>query len=136
MNLKKDAAIAWCLWLLIDSGMQTSVAQAQTLAVQDKVHLISQLDEEKSLTDQFRQNFIELGFPIKDIQCTNFVELSQDGKDRSFGGYCHISSASKQREVMVCDDTMIGKFTIKAWGFASSVDDLSEFIKNNCPGGG
>jgi hypothetical protein len=83
----------------------------------------------------FNQSLKRLGFTEELSSCKILVELHQDVRDGSFGGICTLTS-TPARDVLVCDDTMIGKFTIKAWGFAETPDDVAAFTQANCPGGG
>jgi hypothetical protein len=83
----------------------------------------------------FNRSLKRLGFSEELGSCKLLVELHQDTKDSSFGGICTLSS-TRARDVLVCDDTMIGKFTIKASGFAETAEEVAAFSQANCPGGG
>lgn len=55
------------------------------------------------------------------------------GRDVGYGAICSLN----EREVMLCDDTMAGKLTLKLEGFTgSSGRDLADFTQANCPPGG
>jgi uncharacterized protein len=60
------------------------------------------------------------------------VERFTTGHDESYGAFCQLP---KGRVVTLCDDTMVGKFTI---GFGGAIDGayLLDFTKKNCPPGG
>jgi hypothetical protein len=62
----------------------------------------------------FNRSLKRLGFAEELGSCKLLVKLHQDARDNSFGEICTIGGAPA-RDVLVCDDTMIGKFTIKAW---------------------
>ena len=71
------------------------------------------------------------------LRCAHMVEvLPNSGRDTSYGAICELKEARSSQAVMVCDDTMIGKFTVKTSGFAISDDELISFTRANCPPGG
>ena len=83
----------------------------------------------------FNKSLKRLGFTEELSSCKILIELRQDVRDGSFGGICTLNG-TPVRDVLVCDDTMVGKFTIKAWGFAETPEDVAAFTRVNCPGGG
>jgi hypothetical protein len=65
------------------------------------------------------------------------VEAIYEGtKDGSFGAVCSIDGGNIPRDIMLCDDTLLGRLTIRAWGFVYAEDNVLEFTKRNCPAGG
>ncbi|GLQ50750.1 hypothetical protein ACFFJT_05555 [Dyella flava] len=84
---------------------------------------------------KFNQSLKRLGLTHEFSSCKMLVELHQDVGDESFGGICTLNG-TPMRDILVCDDTMIGKFTIKAWGFAETFEEVAAFTQTNCPGGG
>ena len=70
------------------------------------------------------------------LRCSMLIELVQSTLDYSYGAVCHLTIGRERRTVMVCDDTMVGKFTLKSSGFAVDRSELASFTKANCPGGG
>jgi len=57
-------------------------------------------------------------------------------KDDTYGAVCKFSGEGKPRDILICDDTLIGKLTIKAWGYAQTEREVLDFTKANCPPGG
>ena len=72
---------------------------------------------------------------ITQLQCQVIIRLSATGigRDESYGALC---STATHRKIMICDDTMIGKLTVKYGYFAISPKDLADFTSVNCPPGG
>lgn len=91
-------------------------------------------NERATQTVEFQRSLKELGINGKLTACDLMVELIEDkgGRDQSYGAVCKLNN----RTVMICDDTMIGKLTLKLSGFAITGDDLADFTKENCPRGG
>jgi uncharacterized protein len=56
------------------------------------------------------------------------------GRDASYAAFC--GNPETTEFVMVCDDTMVGKLTIKFSGFSFSAFELADFARANCPPGG
>ncbi len=55
------------------------------------------------------------------------------GRDSSYGAFC---LTKNDAIIMICDDTMIGKLTIRTSGFEVRAGTLLDFTKENCPPGG
>ena len=83
----------------------------------------------------FEQSLKGLGIRGK-LDCSLIIELVQATPDHSFGAICEVAAGQPRRTIMVCDDTMIGKFTLKSSGFAVDRAALAEFTRANSPGGG
>lgn len=86
-------------------------------------------------SDVFKHSLASIGLKAE-LQCFMMIELSQGGRDRSYGAICDIQGSMPHRTIMVCDDTMIGKLTIKSYGFALDEGELIKFTRLNCPNGG
>jgi hypothetical protein len=86
-------------------------------------------------TREFEARLESLGVSGR-LTCELMIELIQQTRDRSFGAVCELRNVGSSRILMMCDDTMVGKFTLKASGFAIARDELVAFTKSNCPGGG
>jgi hypothetical protein len=87
-------------------------------------------------TRDFERSLSSLGGRVP-LRCTHMIELLPNaGRDISYGAICEVIDAGSSRTIMVCDDTMIGKFTAKTSGFARNDDELIQFTKANCPPGG
>jgi len=83
----------------------------------------------------FRNNLNSISAPLS--ACPLMIRLIDrtytTGRDQSYGAFCLLK---EDRLAMMCDDTMVGKFTLKLSGFAISPGDLVDFTKANCPPGG
>ena len=97
-------------------------------------HKLTDEIEIKKQTHAFERGMELIGAHVK-LECSSIIEFFEN-KDHSFGAFCFIKSGNLSRSIMLCDDTMIGKLTIKAYGFTEAEDELIEFTKTNCPGGG
>jgi hypothetical protein len=105
-----------------------AAAQSDARDVTDRAEVAQQ-------TRAFEANLKSLGVRGR-LQCKLMIELIQQTRDRSYGAICELQGVEPQRTIMLCDDTMIGKFTVKVSGFAIARDELVAFTKSNCPGGG
>jgi|GEM_PF-2097545 hypothetical protein len=88
------------------------------------------------VVDQFRGQLERLGSNAGVIACDNVTELTETGiKDSSFGAVCTVQNGDNRLNVLMCDDSLAGKFT---WGESGSLtrEDVLRFIKRNCPPGG
>lgn len=90
--------------------------------------------EREKITAKFQNDIRAYGISVKLSACNLMIELtdSPGGRDQSYGAICMFNN----RTVMVCNDTMVGKLTIKLSGFAIIEDDLVDFTEENCPIGG
>jgi hypothetical protein len=87
-------------------------------------------------TRDFEKSLGSLGVRAQ-LRCTHMVAvLPNAGRDTGYGAICEFKDAKSSRTVMLCDDIMIGKFTVKTSGFAVSDDEVVSFTKANCPPGG
>lgn len=78
-----------------------------------------------------------LGLKGQLSNCQLMVQATFEGtRDESYGGMCSFNGGNQPRQILICNDTMIGKLTIKAWGFAETPSDVLEFTRKNCPAGG
>jgi hypothetical protein len=87
------------------------------------------------IVDQFRGQLGRLGSNAGVIACNNVTELTEEGiKDFSFGAVCTVQNGNNRLTVLMCDDSLAGKFT---WGESGSLtrEDVIRFIKGNCPPG-
>jgi hypothetical protein len=72
------------------------------------------------------------------IACNHVTEVVVEqlaGHDYSYGGSCTISAGGRESTLTLCDDDMIGKFTVTGPGI-STREGIGLFIINNCPPGG
>lgn len=73
------------------------------------------------------------------LKCSVMVEVlnGAGGADQSFGGICRLQLPNRKATmIMLCDDTMIGKLTLKIEGFGEDREELVDFTAANCPAGG
>ncbi len=88
------------------------------------------------VVDQFRGQLGRLGSNAGVIACNNVTELTETGiKDSSFGAVCTVQNGDNRLTVLVCGDSLAGKFTWEESGSLTRGDVL-RFIKRNCPPGG
>lgn len=83
----------------------------------------------------FNQSLARLGFPRAIQTCKMVVRLLPLDGDPTYGAVCQLEGP-KPQSVLLCDDTMVGKFTMKAWGFGESIANVAAFTEANCPKGG
>ncbi|KLU24740.1 hypothetical protein EOS_18080 [Caballeronia mineralivorans PML1(12)] len=61
--------------------------------------------------------------------------LYEDTKDESYGAACSFEGGNRSREILICDDTLIGRLAIRAWGYVASESDVLSSTKTNYPAG-
>lgn len=128
-------------WSMVMVGVLVGVMlcfNTGTLHAEDAKPSFTKVDSASAIDGQradFNQSLKRLGFTRELSSCKILIKLHQDIRDESFGGICALSGTPAQ-DVLVCDDTMVGKFTLKAWGFAETPEEAVAFTQANCPGGG
>jgi uncharacterized protein len=105
-------------------------------------HYLPSGSDAKRPTANFQQQLNHDGFPGDLRECKRIVKLDNKaspdepmlsaGKDTSYGAICSFNN----RLVMICDDTMVGKMTLKLTGFTVNGPALADFTQMNCPVGG
>ena len=116
---------------VILSGTPGIAAELNTRDITDQKEISAR-------TDDFEKDLIQLGMPAR-LDCTTVIGIQDNsqGSDESFGAICDLHiSGKKSSAIMLCNDTMIGKLTIKAYGFSVNKAALGEFTKSNCQPGG
>jgi hypothetical protein len=91
--------------------------------------------EFESQASSFERDLNRSGIPGKLSSCKMIVHLvdqTTPGRDASYGAICTLNA----RDVMICDDTMVGKLTLKLYGFSESAQVLADFTNANCAPGG
>jgi hypothetical protein len=92
----------------------------------------------------FQAELDRLGVNGKLIDCGHAVEVSSireaasdvaGGHDLSYGASCTLDVGTHRLWLLMCNDTMVGKFTMTSWGGVSR-ERLVHFIRENCPPGG
>jgi uncharacterized protein len=94
-------------------------------------------DEALKQTAKFQRDLNDAGIPGEVSDCNLIVRLNLDGSltggTRSpYGAVCHLN----KKDVMVCNDSMIGKLTLKLYGFTENGAAVAYFTQMNCPYGG
>jgi hypothetical protein len=56
-------------------------------------------------------------------------------RNQSYGAFCNLKT-NPPSTIMVCNDMMVGEFTMKLFGFAETRHWLIDFTNSNCPGDG
>ncbi len=105
---------------------------AETLAVRD---ITSQQEISERAAD-FENDLKHLGIVAK-LKCDLLIAAKGETNNESFGAICDMSISGKEpTSIMLCNDTMIGKLTIKAYGFSKTKNELASFTEMNCQPGG
>jgi hypothetical protein len=114
------------------------VLNSPAIAAEGRSRDISDPSETAERTQSFEQDLTNFGIPAS-LKCSSLVEVLSDagGQDQSFGGICDMRlHGKKPTTIMLCNDTMVGKLTIKAFGFTEDKSELVDFTAANCPAGG
>ncbi|MGF6607819.1 hypothetical protein OKW45_002719 [Paraburkholderia sp. WSM4175] len=86
---------------------------------------------------EWQRELQDLGMKGSLAHCQLMVEtIYENTKDESYGAVCSFDGGSRPRDIMLCEDTLVGNLTIRAWGFAIAKDSVLNFTKQNCPAGG
>ena len=86
-------------------------------------------------TSKYQRDLNRFGIPGKLSSCEmmlRLVDQTTSGRDESYGAICALNA----RDIMICETTMVGKLTVKLYGFAESAEELADFTSANCPPGG
>jgi hypothetical protein len=97
--------------------------------------LITDSAQVEQHTRDFERSLELLGIRWR-LQCQKMIELTPESRDRSYGAICELQNLEHPRTIMLCDDVLLGKLTIKGYGFSVSDDEVIEFTRLNCPAGG
>ena len=116
-------------------GALLSSAIANCLGAGQSADSVSDPVRAQRQVRSFERSLAEMGVRGR-LRCSEIIELVQDSPDYSFGAICELASGTSRKTIMLCDDTMIGKFTVKTSGFATDRESLVAFTRANCPGGG
>ena len=113
-----------------------SFGQSDKLAQEGKIYELTDEVQLRPLIENFQQNLSAL-IPDTRIQaCFDATQyLSQDGgRDGSCGAACYVKTRDETRTLMMCNDVLVGDFTLKMSGFAITRDFVIEFTRMNCAG--
>jgi hypothetical protein len=124
--------------LLVSRVAVVSAGEAETTLSQHSfaIRYITDRKQINYVVDQFRGQLQRLGSNASIIACNHVTQLTEEGvKDFSFGAVCTVQNGNNRLTVLMCDDSLAGKFT---WGESGSLtrEDVVGFIKRNCPPGG
>lgn len=101
-----------------------------------KVRDITGANEISERSNEFANDLKALGIEAK-LKCGLLIGTQNETGQESFGGICDMTLAGKKpTSIMLCNDTMIGKLTIKAFGFSENKNELAAFTNMNCQPGG
>jgi hypothetical protein len=105
-----------------------------------KVANVNEPKQINQIIHNFQQRLVELGSDKQVTACDNLIyyygQVSHTSRRAvSFGGVCVLSNKGRPLHVMMCNDYMIGKFTLGGTD-RHTREGVSRFIKNNCPPGG
>lgn len=110
----------------------TASANAETLKVRD----ITDKQEISERAADFEKDLNLLGIAAK-LNCNLLIGSQGESGHESFGAICDMNiSGKKPTTIMLCNDMMIGKLTIKAFGFSENKNELAAFTEMNCQPGG
>jgi hypothetical protein len=92
------------------------------------------------IIDNFQQQLIQLGSDRKVTACDSLIQYygpvtNTARRGYSFGAACVLSGKDRPIHVVMCDDFMVGKFTLGPPG-AKDKERLIRFTRDNCPPGG
>ncbi len=103
---------------------------SQVIAAENQLRQITDKNLINNFTKQFEEGVSTLGIHAA-LNCSKIIEVNG-----SIGAFCSLPIKSGSRTIMLCDDMMVGKLTIKAYGFGETDETIVEFTKKNCPPGG
>ncbi|WP_244923243.1 hypothetical protein [Ochrobactrum quorumnocens] len=110
----------------------TAPVAAETLEVRD-------ITDKQAISERaadFESDLNQLGIAAK-LNCNLLIGSQGESGHESFGAICDMNiSGKKPTSIMLCNDTMIGKLTIKAFGFSENKSELAAFTEMNCRPGG
>jgi len=122
-----------CLAKAYYSRLDTLVSVKTSMS--EGKYVVNEAEFSQQVAD-FRISLARIGISAHLSACPAMVEFrdkTNTGRDRSYGAFCLLNG---DRLVMICDDTMVGKLTLKLYGFVVSGNELLDFTKANCPPGG
>jgi hypothetical protein len=121
--------------LLVFCVVVVSAGETETTLSQHSfgIRYVTDRKQINYVVDQFKGQLRRLDSNASVIACNNVTELTEEGtKDFSFGAVCTVQNGNNMLTVLMCDDSLAGKF---AWGESGSLtrEDVLRFIKRNCP---
>ena len=111
--------------------------QVQSGLNSSEARLVNDPVETERIRADWERELIRLGMNGRLSNCRLMLKVFYEGmKDESYGAVCSFDGGNQPRDILICDDTLVGKLTIKAWGYAESEPRVLSFTKANCPAGG
>jgi hypothetical protein len=119
------------------SSVQSKAQVAQSEPILLEARLVNNPELVERTRAEWQSELQALGMKGNLANCQLMVETTYENtKDESYVAVCSFDGGSRSREIMLCEDVLVGKLTIKAWGFAITKDSVLDFTKRNCPAGG
>ena len=89
----------------------------------------------EEIMSQFDRSLRLIGSDARIVGCDqvyNFVDTSVEARQHSYGAICHLKTKSRITDVLMCDDWLVGEFTMTT-SFSETREAVGEFIGKNCP---
>jgi hypothetical protein len=131
------ALAAWAiLALAVASGARAAQSDDAALPAGVRLEVVSPPAEKARIIASLQEGLGQIGLDAKIGQCELILAYFDDrgsGRDSSYGADCAVTSAKGTQSLVMCDDWMVGKFTLAPG--AMPRDRLGRFIRDNCPPG-
>jgi hypothetical protein len=123
-------------------GIGFCYAESPSMPLPSSATVVDVTDPEQihRIISNFQQRLVELGSDRQVTTCDPLIYYygqvtNTSRRGFSFGGTCVLSGKGPTLHLMMCNDFMIGKFSLKGWGNMNK-EHLSHFTRENCPPGG
>jgi len=100
--------------------------------------------ERETVRKSFQQELAHMGSTGVLSSCDRIVQVDRidepgnlmiSGRDYSYGASCTLKVGQANLSLLICNDVMIGKFTVTGSG-SHTREWFAHFIRENCPPGG
>jgi hypothetical protein len=119
--------------------MSNSNKNTETTTLQPGVLEVTSANQIDDIIHDFQHELTRLGSSSTITACDHVIRLpgeAPEGHEYSFGADCTLSAVGKQTlHLFMCNDTMVGKFTLGLSGSATR-NWIVSFTRKNCPPGG
>jgi predicted small secreted protein len=131
---KVRAVLAALLFSATTLTANVGAASESNSSITTEVTDTAQINKIKQL---FQSDLTRLGSSARIIACDHTFDYTTQGvgRDTSYGASCSIDTGTQKLSVLMCDDVMLGKFTLTGSG-NSTRSWFTHFIQENCPPGG
>lgn len=136
-SILPGGAVAISAILALAPGGHSAQADEAALPASVRLEVVSLPDQRAKIVASLQESLDQIGLAAKIDRCELIVAYFDDlgsGRDSSYGADCAVTSAKGSESLVMCDDWMVGKFTLAPG--AMTRDELGRFIRNNCPPGG